>query len=122
MADIACNLSVPNDGLVRNARVRITTLHRRFIEVLLLDNDSIHCIPRIAFSFNVIRSNWTVVRRQNIPPSSRLRYYFNGCQGLTLDRSAVDIRTDSFARGQLTPHFLAFAIALISNAELPLKY
>ncbi|KIK39502.1 hypothetical protein CY34DRAFT_808237 [Suillus luteus UH-Slu-Lm8-n1] len=37
-------------GLVKNARVRLTALHRRFIEVQpLLNNLENHCIPPIFF-------------------------------------------------------------------------
>lgn len=85
---------------MRNARVRITALHRRFIEVRLLHNLENHCIPRITFSFHPYRLSWTVNRKQ-FP--SRLAYAttFNGCQGLTLSRTILDLRTDPLARGQL---------------------
>ncbi|KAG1861432.1 hypothetical protein C8R48DRAFT_711457 [Suillus tomentosus] len=48
------NLSVET-GLVRNARVRITALHRRLVKVQLLHNLENHCIPRITFSFHPYR-------------------------------------------------------------------
>jgi hypothetical protein len=38
------NLSVEK-GLVRNRRVRITALHRRFIEVQIPNTTEIHCLP-----------------------------------------------------------------------------
>ena len=72
-------LSVPN-ALVRNARVRIVTLHRRIIEVQLLDDGTIHCIPRICFSFNAAHCSWTILRRQ-CPLRLAYATTFNGCQG-----------------------------------------
>ncbi|KAG1809214.1 hypothetical protein EV424DRAFT_175541 [Suillus variegatus] len=60
---IQCNLSVEK-GLMRNARVRITALHRRFVEVQLLHNLKNHCIPRTTFSFHPYRSSWTVNHKQ----------------------------------------------------------
>jgi hypothetical protein len=35
------------------------------------------------------------------PVSSRYATTFNGCQGLTLQKAVLDLRTDSFAHGQL---------------------
>ncbi|KAG1867980.1 hypothetical protein C8R48DRAFT_599035 [Suillus tomentosus] len=60
------NLSVEK-GLVRNARVRVIVLHRRFVKVQLLNTSEGHCIPRINFAFHPSRSSWTVNRRQ-FPP------------------------------------------------------
>ncbi|KAG2737844.1 hypothetical protein P692DRAFT_20760702 [Suillus brevipes Sb2] len=93
------NLSVEK-GLVRNARVRVTALHRRFVEVQLLNNLEHHCIPRITFSFRPLRSSWTVNRKQ-FPLRLAYATTFNGCQGLTLSRTVLDLRTDVFAHGQL---------------------
>jgi hypothetical protein len=50
------NMSVEK-GLRRNAQVRITALHSRFVEV---QTSKVHCLPRITFSFNPARSSWTV--------------------------------------------------------------
>ncbi|KIK47412.1 hypothetical protein CY34DRAFT_27826, partial [Suillus luteus UH-Slu-Lm8-n1] len=87
------NLSVEK-GLVRNARrVRVTALHRRFIEVQLLNNLENHCIPRITFSFHPYRSSWTVNRKQ-FPLSLAYATTFNSCQSLTLSRTVLDLRTD----------------------------
>ena len=100
IAAIQRNLPVPN-GSVRNARARIVTLHRRFIEVQLLDNNTIHYIPRICFSFNAAHCNWTVLQRQ-FPLRLAYATTFNaGCQGLTLDRTVIDVCTDPFAHDQL---------------------
>ncbi|KAG2743147.1 hypothetical protein P692DRAFT_20810564 [Suillus brevipes Sb2] len=93
------NMSVEN-GLVRNARVRITALHRRFVEVEIPQTGEIHCLPRITFTFNPPRSSWTVNRKQ-FPLRAAYATTFNGCQGLTLQKAVLDLRTDSFAHGQL---------------------
>lgn len=93
------NISVEK-GLVRNARVRITALHNRFVEVQIPQTGEIHCLPRITFSFNPAGSSWTVNRRQfALRPAYATT--FNGSQGLTLQRAVVDVRTDGFAHGQL---------------------
>jgi len=41
-------------GLVRNRRVHITALHRRFIEVQIPNSTETHCLPRVTFSFDLI--------------------------------------------------------------------
>ena len=93
------NLSVEK-GLVHNARVQIVALHHRFIEVQMLDRPDIICIPRITFNFRPFNSNWTVQRKQ-FPLRAAYATTFNSCQGLTLDRSCLDLRIDPFAHGQL---------------------
>ena len=93
------NISIEK-GLVRNARVQISALHRRFIEVRLLQSNQTHCIPRISFDFNPAGSDWTVQRRQ-FPLRLAYATTFNGCQGLTLAKTALDLRIDPFAHGQL---------------------
>ncbi|KAG1799576.1 uncharacterized protein BJ212DRAFT_1401823 [Suillus subaureus] len=66
-------------------RIHIITLHRRFVEVQLLNNFESHCIPRTTFTFNPYRSGCTVNHKQF---SLRLAYAttFNGCQELILLR------------------------------------
>ncbi|KAG2071988.1 hypothetical protein BDR04DRAFT_1051958, partial [Suillus decipiens] len=93
------NLSVEK-GLVRNAHVQVITLHQRFVEVQLLNTFQSHCIPRINFAFHPNRSSWTVNRKQ-FPLRPAYATTFNGCQGLTLARTVLDLRTDPFAHGQL---------------------
>lgn len=93
------NLSVEK-GLVKNKRVVIEALHRRFVQVRVVDRDEVHCIPRIMFSFRPPYSDWTVNRRQ-LPLRLAYATTFNGCQGLTLRKAALDCRTDVFAHGQL---------------------
>lgn len=93
------NLSVEK-GLVRNARVCITALHQRFIEVQIPNTEKKHCLPRITFAFNPTHSSWTVNRKQ-FPLRPAYATTFNGSQGLTLQKAVLDLRTDSFAHGQL---------------------
>ena len=80
------------NGLVRNARVRITALHRRFIEVQIPHTREIHCLPRITFSFNPARSSWTMNHKQ-FPLRPAYAMAFNGCQGLTLEKAVLDLCT-----------------------------
>jgi hypothetical protein len=98
------NLSV-RKGLVKNSRVIIRDLHRRFIQVQVIDNRTntlgdVHCIPRIRFQFNPAYSSWTVQRVQ-FPLRLAYACTFNSCVGLTLDKTVVDQRTPVFAHGQL---------------------
>ena len=51
-------------GLVRNARVQIIALHRRFVEVRKLDDNEVHCLLRITFAFQPHGTDWTVIRKQ----------------------------------------------------------
>ena len=62
------NMSVRH-GLVKNARLIVLRLHRRFIEVRVINNRTgqlgdIHCIPWIRFEFTPSRASWTVHRLQ----------------------------------------------------------
>jgi hypothetical protein len=98
------NLSVRN-GLVKNARVVVRQLHRRFVEVQVIDNrtnswGACHCIPRILFEFTPSHASWTVQRLQ-LPLRVAYACTFNSCVGLTLDKTVVDLRTPVFAHGQL---------------------
>lgn len=87
-------------GLIHNGHVRITAVHRRFVEVSLHHESQAHCVPRISFTFTPPASDWTVTRKQ-FPLRLAYATTFNGCQGLTLSRSVVDLRIDPFAHGQL---------------------
>jgi hypothetical protein len=98
------NLSV-RKGLVKNARVIIRDVHRRFIQVQLIDHHSnslseIHCLPRIRFEFCPPYTSWTIQRVQ-FPLRLAYACTFHGCVGLTLDRTVLDLRTQVFAHGQL---------------------
>ncbi|KAG2071265.1 hypothetical protein BDR04DRAFT_1016461, partial [Suillus decipiens] len=57
-------------------------------------------IPRINFAFYLNHSLWTVNRR-NFPLRPADATTFNGCQGLTLARTVLDLRMDPFTHGQL---------------------
>jgi hypothetical protein len=101
---LMCNLCV-RKGLVKNARVIIRSLHRRFVQVQVIDNRTnalgeTHCIPRIRFEFTPAYSSWTI---HCVQFPLRLAYActFNSCIGLTLDKAIVDVRTAVFAHGQL---------------------
>jgi hypothetical protein len=112
ICSIMRNLDVEK-GLVKNTRVVIVALRQRYVEVRLLssllnstagisssDANQTFCLPRIVFEFKPSFAPWTVQRRQIF---LRLAYAttFNSCQGLTLDRCVLDLRTPVFAHGQL---------------------
>jgi hypothetical protein len=92
-------------GLVKNARLIIEQLHRRFIQVRLINNltgdisDPL-CLPRIRFEFTPPKSSWTIHRIQ-FPLRLAYATTFHGCVGLTLDKTVLDTRTDVFTHGQL---------------------
>ncbi|KZT50151.1 hypothetical protein CALCODRAFT_417909, partial [Calocera cornea HHB12733] len=91
--------------LVKNARVVVETLNHHFVQIHVLATNGhldpeLHCIPRIRFSFQPQHSSWTVLRTQ-LPLRLAYATTFNSCQGLTLDRTVLDCRTDVFAHGQL---------------------
>lgn len=87
----------PGKGLVKNARVVVTSLGRCYVEVAVLKdvNASIrrtpptYCLPRITFEFKPNMAPWTVVRKQ-IPLRLAYASTFNSCQGLTLERSVYE--------------------------------
>ena len=99
------NMSVKK-GLVKNAQVLIKDLRPHYTMVSVLDDNGHEMtaeatlIPRINFEFEPPYTNFTILRKQL---ALRLAYAttFNSCQGLTLDRVAIDFRTDVFAHGQL---------------------
>jgi hypothetical protein len=102
---LTCNLSIKK-GLVKNARVVIKSLHRNYIEITLLSENAFvagtheYCIPRITFEFHPMNANFAVYRKQ-FPLRLAYATTFNSCQGLTLDRVILDLRTEVFAHGQL---------------------
>jgi hypothetical protein len=92
-------------GLVKNARLIIERLHRRFIEVRLINNltgdiSEPLSLPRIRFEFTPPNSSWTIHRIQ-FPLRLAYATTFHGCVGLTLDKTVLDTRTDVFTHGQL---------------------
>jgi len=113
IASIMRNLSI-EDGLVKNARVQVVSLHPNVIQVRLLRQAGMRpqlpgtrqadmptfFLPRISFEFEPRNSNWTVQRRQ-FPLRLAYATTFNSCQGLTLDRVVLDLTKPVFAHGQL---------------------
>lgn len=99
------NLSV-EEGLVKNARVIVRALYERVVQVELLSNCGLlskgkcFLLPRITFEFQPKFCSWTVQRRQ-FPLRLAYASTFNSCQGLTLDRAVLDLRTPVFTHGQL---------------------
>jgi hypothetical protein len=98
------NMSVQK-VLVKNAHLIIQELHHHYVEVRLINNRTgqlgdAQCIPRICFEFTPPRASWTVYCLQS---PLRLAYAttFNGCHGLTRDKSILDLRCEVFAHGQL---------------------
>jgi hypothetical protein len=98
----------PDKGLVKNARVIVTNLATRYVEVRHLStHQASHlpsnisfCLSRITFEFKPEFAPWTIVRRQ-IPLRLAYSSTFNSAQGLTLDRCVLDLRTPVFSHGQL---------------------
>ncbi|KIK34665.1 hypothetical protein CY34DRAFT_97558 [Suillus luteus UH-Slu-Lm8-n1] len=60
------------------------------IQGTITDVDHNRCIPRV--------HDITLGPSTNVVEHRRT---FNGCQGLTLERAVLDVRTDAFAHGQL---------------------
>lgn len=105
LAVLMRNFSV-KDGLVKNARVLVRNVRRNYVEVSLIrevnDLTSLenYCLPRINFEFRPPNTNFTVCRKQ-FPLRLAYATTFNSCQGMTLDKVVVDLRTEVFAHGQL---------------------
>jgi ATP-dependent exoDNAse (exonuclease V) alpha subunit len=57
-------------------------------------------VPRITFKFKPGRSDYTILRKQ-LPVVACYAVTFNSCQGLTVQRLALDLRRPVFAHGQL---------------------
>lgn len=93
------NLSIKKE-LVHNVRVHIINIHHHFMEVQLLNDESTHCILHISFNFSPPKSDWTVTRCQ-FPLHLAYATTFNGCQGLTLGRTVLDLHVDPFTHRQL---------------------
>ena len=106
VCSLARNLSIER-GLVKNSRVVVKKLHRHIVEVELMQHtwnqnpdERSYCLPRINFDFKPGFSPWTIQRRQ-FPLRLAYATTFNSSQGLTLDKTVVDLRTPVFAHGQL---------------------
>jgi hypothetical protein len=72
--------------------MRVIALHRRFVEVQLLNTFESPCTPRTNFAFHLNHSSWTINRRQ-FPLWLTYATTFNGRQGLTLARTVLESST-----------------------------
>ena len=105
LCSIMRNLSI-NNSLVKNVRVTVTKLNRFTIKVkilLLVVNNftsQLFCLPQINFEFQLSHCPWTVQRKQ-FPLRLAYATTFNSCQGLTLDKTVLDLCIPVFAHGQL---------------------
>ena len=99
------NLSIDN-SLVKNTPVVITRLRKCSIEVKVIygSGGEIYDIPRINFEFTPRFAPFTVNRRQ-FPLRLAYATTFNSCQGLSLQRVVLNLRTPDFAHGQLYTAF-----------------
>jgi hypothetical protein len=98
------NMSVRN-GLVKNARVIIRGLHRRFVEIQVINNRTnqlgeIHCIPRIRFEFLPPYASWTVFRLQ-FPSGLHMHALSMGVWDSRWIEASSTFETPVFAHGQL---------------------
>jgi ATP-dependent DNA helicase PIF1 len=102
------NFSVDR-GLVKNARVIITGVGVRLVTVKkLIPNASFIStedilIPCISFTAN-LSSGYTLTQQQ-FPLAPSYATTFNSCQGMTLDKSGLDLTRDVFSHGQLCTAF-----------------
>ena len=104
------NFSVDR-GLVKNVRLIVTDIGDRLITVRLIHRrgDTLYTededilIPRISFTY-VLPSGHTLLRRQ-FPLALGYATTFNSCQGLNLDRVAIDLTHPVFSHGQLYTAF-----------------
>ncbi|KAJ7624189.1 hypothetical protein B0H17DRAFT_963834, partial [Mycena rosella] len=98
----------PSCGLTKNTRVIVRALFRYTVEIetipsmvagTRLNAIRIH-IPRINFHFRPIGFNF-IVHRKQVPLALCYATTFNGCQGLTVVKLALDSRRAVFSHGQL---------------------
>lgn len=94
----------PRQGLVKNLRVVVESIGKHSVLVRKIDSSppdrQLYALTRIFFEFIPRRANYTVVRRQ-FPLRLAYATTFNSCQGLTLDKVALDTRKQPFSHGQL---------------------
>lgn len=122
------------DGaLVKNTRMAVVDIAPHIITIRLirptsepgpvpayLDTDT-RAIPRIPFN-HVLHSGHTLIRRQ-YPIAPAYGTTFNSCQGLTLDKVALDLSSPVFSHGQLYTALSRIrhrddAIVRLSNSEM----
>ena len=85
IASVMRNLSI-EDGLVKNARVQVVSLHPNMIQLRLLQQGAIVPTDYVCNmpTFYLRNTNWTVKRCQ-FPLRLAYATTFNSCQGLVLD-------------------------------------
>ena len=105
------NLSLSRN-MVKNARVVVTQVGDRVLSVCLLGKGNANIssdhsevlLPRITFTATMPSTNHTVLRKQ-FPLAAAYATIFNSCQGLTLERVAIDLTRAVFTHGQLYTAF-----------------
>eukprot|EP00959_Pyramimonas_sp_CCMP1952_P167695 3504782-Pyramimonas_sp.AAC.1 len=87
------------ERLMNHTPVILKDVHRFHVVIATLDQRE-YPIPRIIFQWALGRGACAVLRRQ-LPLRPAYASTFNGAQGATLERCAVDARADPFAHGHL---------------------
>jgi ATP-dependent DNA helicase PIF1 len=102
------NFSV-NRGIIKNACVIITGIGVHLVTIKKLIPNALFIsakdilIPCISFTAN-LSSSYTLTRQQFLLAPSYATT-FNSCQGMTLDKSGLDLTRDVFSHGQLYTTF-----------------
>ena len=102
-AFITRNLS-PDEGLLNNTQIIILNITKLLLQVKILGTNKIFFLPRITFVMNLQYRGIRLSRKQ-FPVRAGYVKTINRAQGATLNRTAIDLRTDCFDHGQ-------FAVAL----------
>jgi len=93
------------DGLAKNAKVVVLSVHRRHVMIQTLPDNGepgiIFPLTKRTFEFRENRYAGYTVLRQQIPLRVAYAMTYNGCQAATLDKVALDVRVPSFTHGQL---------------------
>ena len=96
---IVRNLS-PDEGLLNNTQIVILNITKSLLQVKVLGTQKIFFIPQITFVINLHHKGIRLTRKQ-FPVRAGYVKTINRAQGATLNKTAVDLRTDCFAHGQL---------------------
>jgi len=93
------------DGLAKNAKVVVLSVHRRHVMIQTLPDNGepgiIFPLTKRTFESRENRYAGYTVLRQQIPLRVAYAMTYNGCQAATLDKVALDVRVPSFTHGQL---------------------
>lgn len=100
------NFSI-DQGIVKNSRAVVESVGHRIIAVRLMSSlggvnriePDVILIPHIRFDYTLDSGHTLQWRR--FPLTLAYATMFNSCQGLTLDRIAVDLTWPVFSHGQL---------------------